>query len=214
MKKLLKKITRYFKTDTELFIEELSVYLQVLDDTIKLLEQNVHIFKSAVAKHLALGHSLEEKIMSKQMRMESLNKIVIQYVEMGNYTAASDMIRERVKEQHKLQGLYEIVDLHNQRIQQYQDKLKKAVRALDNQKSNREAFIIKQQIAIQEMIISERLEGENCKKHIERIHREILGIDTSKSFDLKEDVIDDAQIDAEIEKELSFFRVNYSSNNL
>lgn len=214
MKKLLKKITRYFKTDTKLFIEELNDYRQSLDNAIKTLEKNIQILESALAKHMKLGHYLNEKKTSKHMRIESINKIVIQYVKMGKDIAAREIIREKVKEQQKLQGLCEIIDMHNQRIQEYQYRLQKAIDALDHQKSNREAFIIKQQIAIQELMISGKLDKRNGKKHIERIQREILDKDAYKLLDLKENVLDDAQIDGEIEKELSFLKMNDSSPNL
>lgn len=214
MRKLLKKITRYFKSDTDLFIEELNEYRQLLDNAIKISEQNIKILESALAKHIALKRYLDEKKKSKHMRSEGINAIVIQYVKMGKDSAAKEMVREKVKEQKKLQGLDEIIDLHNQRIQEYQYSLKKAIYALDHQKSNREAFIIKQQIAIQELGISKKLDKRDCKKHIERIQSEILDKDTYKSLDLKEDVLNDAQIDGEVEKELSSFKMNYSSNNL
>lgn len=214
MKKLLKKITRYFKTDTELFIEELNDYRQLLDNAIKIFEQDIQILELALAKHIALGHYLDEKKTSKHMRIESINNIVIQYMKMRKDSAAREMIREKVKEQQKLQGLYEIIDQHNQRIQEYQYRLKKAIDALDHQKSNREAFIIKQQIVIQELKISEKLDKKSCKKHIEWIQREILDKDTYKSHELKEDLLNDTQIDGEIEKEFSFFKMSYSSNNL
>ncbi|MGM9926508.1 MAG: hypothetical protein ACI35P_01025, partial [Bacillus sp. (in: firmicutes)] len=71
-----------------------------------------------------------------------------------------------------------------------------------------------QQIAIQELMISGKLDKRNGKKHIERIQREILDKDAYKLLDLKENVLDDAQIDGEIEKELSFLKMNDSSPNL
>lgn len=213
MKKSFKKLTRYFKTDTELFIEELNENRRQIDHTIKTLEKNIQILESALAKHIALGHYLDEKKTSKHLRIESIDKIVIQYVKMRKDTTAKEMIREKMKEQQKLQGLYETIELHNQRIQDYQYRLKKAIYTLDNQNINKEAFIIKQQIAIQELRILEKLDKGNGRTHIERVQREILDIDTYKLLDLKEDVLNSAQIDEEIEKELSFFKMNYSSHN-
>jgi len=213
MKKSFKKLTRYFKTDTELFIEELNDNRRQIDYTIKTLEKNIQILESALAKHIALGHYLDEKKTSKHLRIESIDKIVIQYVKMRKDTTAKEMIREKMKEQQKLQGLYETIELHNQRIQDYQYRLKKAIYTLDNQNINKEAFIIKQQIAIQELRILEKLDEGNGRTHIERVQREILDIDTYKLLDLKEDVLNSAQIDEEIEKELSFFKMNYSSHN-
>ena len=213
MKKTFKKLTRYFKTDTELFIEELNDNRRQIDYTIKTLEKNIQILESALAKHIALGHYLDEKKTSKHLRIESIDKIVIQYVKMRKDTTAKEMIREKMKEQQKLQGLYETIELHNQRIQDYQYRLKKAIYTLDNQNINKEAFIIKQQIAIQELRILEKLDKGNGRTHIERVQREILDIDTYKLLDLKEDVLNSAQIDEEIEKELSFFKMNYSSHN-
>jgi len=213
MKKTFKKLTRYFKTDTELFIEELNENRRQIDHTIKTLEKNIQILESALAKHIALGHYLDEKKTSKHLRIESIDKIVIQYVKMRKDTTAKEMIREKMKEQQKLQGLYETIELHNQRIQDYQYRLKKAIYTLDNQNINKEAFIIKQQIAIQELRILEKLDKGNGRTHIERVQREILDIDTYKLLDLKEDVLNSAQIDEEIEKELSFFKMNYSSHN-
>jgi|GEM_PF-6433536 len=206
----VKKITRYFKTDKELFFEELNDYRQSLDDAIKALEQDIQILRLALAKHRALGNSLVEQKKSMHIRMQSINKIIIQYVKMGNDEAAKEMVREKVKEQQKLQSLNELADLQNQRIQDYQLRHKKIKAILDNHMRNRAAFLIKQQIAIQELTISCKLDKKSCKKHIERIQREILDKDSYQSIDLMEDT----QIDGLIEKELSLFKMNYAANNL
>ncbi|QFK71159.1 hypothetical protein F7984_07815 [Pradoshia sp. D12] len=214
MKNLLKKITRFFKTDKELFIEELNDYRQILDDAIKILEENIQILKLALAKHIEIGHYLDMKQSNKLIRIESINKLVTQYVDHKKDTAAREMIREKVKEQQKLQCLNEIIDMHNQRIQEYQYRLNKALCVLDNDKSNREAFIIKQKIALQELVISEKLDRGNCKKHIERIKREIIDKESYKELNPKEDTVNEVLIDSEIEKELSIFKLNYSSSNV
>jgi hypothetical protein len=210
MKISVKKITRYFKTDKELFFVELNDYRQSLDDAIKAIEQDIQILQLALAKHRALGNSLVEQKTSMHIRMQSINKIIIQYVKMGNDEAAKEMVREKVKEQQKLQSLNEIADLQNQRIQDYQLRLKKVISILDNHKRNREAFLIKQQIAIQELTISCKLDKRNCRKHIETTQKDILGKDIYQSIDL----IEDTQIDGLIEKELSLFKMNYAANNL
>ncbi|WP_455675488.1 hypothetical protein [Pradoshia sp.] len=210
MKISVKKITQYFKTDTEVFFAELNDYRQSLEDVIKALEQDIHILQLALTKHRGLVNALEEQKASMLIRMQSINKNIIQYVKMGNDEAAKEMVREKVKEQQKLQSLSEIADMQNQRIQDYQLRLKKTISMLDNHRRNREAFIIKQQIAIQELTISRKLDKRNSKKHIERIQREILDEDIGQSIDLKEDT----QIDGLIEKELSLFKMNYAANNL
>lgn len=210
MKISFKKITRHFKTDKELFFIELNDHRQSLDDTIRAIEQEIQILQLALAKHRALGNSLVEQKASMHIRMQSINKIIIQYVKMGNDEAAKDMVREKVKEQQKLQSLNEISALQNQRIQDYQLRLKKVISILDNHRRNREAFLIKQQIAIEELTISCKLDKRNCKKHIERIQKDIIGKDTCQSNDL----IEDTQIDSLIEKELSLFKMSYAANNL
>ena len=203
-----------FKSDADVLIEELNEYSRSLDKAIKLSEQNIQILKSALTEHIFLQKHMAEKKKCKRMRIESINKIVMPYIKAGKETAARELIREKVKEQKKLQGLNEIIDLQNQRILDYQYRLKKAMYTLDHQKNKKEAFAIKQQIAVQELIIVKELDKRNCKKHIERIQKEILDADFQKAMDQKEDIPIDSLIDGEIERELALFKLKHSSDSL
>ena len=212
MKKPFRKITHMFKNDTDVLIGELNEYSRSLDKAIELSEQNIQILKSALREHRSLQQHMAEKQKCKRMRIESINKIVMPYIKAGKEKAARELIREKVKEQKKLQGLNEIIDLQNQRILDYQYRLKKAIYTLDHQKNKKEAFVIKQQIAVQELIILKKLDKRNSKKHIERIQKEILDADLYKALEQKEDIPIDSQIDGEIEKELALFKVRQSAN--
>lgn len=214
MKKPFRKITHMFKNDTDVLIGELNEYSRSLDKAIKLSERNIQILKSALREHTSLQQHMAEKQKCKRLRIESINKVVIPYIKAGKDDAARELISEKVKEQKKLQGLNEIIDQQNQRILEYQYRLKKAMYTLDHQKSKRESFVIKQQIAVQELMILKKLDKLNSKKHIERIQKEILNADLDKALDQKEDIPIDSLIDGEIEKELALFKVRQSANGL
>ena len=214
MKKSFKKISRIFKTDTDVFIEELNDTRQSFDKAIQQSAQNIRILESALKEHIALRQHLNEKKRAKQMRIESLHTIITQYLLNGKEAAAKELIRDKVKEQHILLGLMEILDLQNIRISEYQQRIKKATDVLDDQKSQREAFIIKQRIALQELLILKKLDKHNGKKHIERIKTDIMDEAGYKAMDPKEDVPIASVIDREIERELAVFKVNYPSSGL
>ena len=209
MKKTLKKITHYFKTDTELFLEKLNDNRKMLDHSIKEFEQNIQNLESALANQIALGHYFSEKKTYYLMRIESLDKLIIQYVKMHKDTAAKEMIREKLKEEQKLKGLHETIEIHNQRIKDYQHRLKIAIHLLDQQIINREAFIIKQHIAIQELKILEQMNKGKTKENIQWIQKEILGKETYKLLVSSEEVTSDVYLDNEIERELDSLKRHY-----
>ena len=209
MKKSFKKISRIFKTDTDIFIKELNDTRQSYDQAIQNSLQTIQTLESALREHIALMLYMHEKIRAKQMRIKSMHTIITKQVKAGNEAAAKELLREKVKEQHKLQDLIDILDLHNKRIEEYQIRIKKTMDVLDEQKSKREAFIIKQRIAVQELLILKKLDKHNGRKHIEQIQKEIMDDSAYKARDSKEDIQIASLLDGEIEKEYAFFKANH-----
>ncbi len=214
MKRTYKKITRFFKTDIDIFIEELQDYRDKLDGAIKVLERDIQTVGTAINKHKAIGQYLKEKQKSKYMRIDSLDQIIIQYVKTDRDEAAKNFIREKVKEQQNLGTISEIIEMHNQKIREYQQRLKKLQSTLDNQNSHREAFIIQQQIALQELTMIKKLDKKSWKNHIEKIQKEIIQNDSNKITEIKIDVLNNDQLEIEIEKELSLYQKHYASSGL
>lgn len=214
MKRTYKKITRFFKTDIDIFIEELQDYRDKLDGAIKVLERDIQTVGTAINKHKAIGQYLKEKQKSKYMRIDSLDQIIIQYVKTDRDEAAKNFIREKVKEQQNLGTISEIIEMHNQKIREYQQRLKKLQSTLDNQNSHREAFIIQQQIALQELTMIKKLDKKSWKNHIENIQKEIIHKDPNKITEIKIDVLNNDQLEIEIEKELSLYQKHYPSSGL
>ena len=214
MKRTYKKITRFFKTDIDIFIEELQDYRDKLDGAIKVLERDIQTVGTAINKHKAIGQYLKEKQKSKYMRIDSLDQIIIQYVKTDREEVAKNFIREKVKEQQNLGTISEIIEMHNQKIREYQQRLKKLQSTLDNQNSHREAFIIQQQIALQELTMIKKLDKKSWKNHIEKVQKEIIHKDPNKITEIKIDVLNNDQLEIEIEKELSLYQKHYPSSGL
>lgn len=204
--KILKVLESLFKSEVHLFLDKIEKTSKLLDKSICDSEENIDKMKTALAKQIALGKYFKEKEYTFSQRIDSLSKLAEQLLAISDESAARDCIREKIKEQNKLNELHTTMALHYTNTENYQQKLKIAMNDLDDMIVKKEALLIKHNIVKNEVEMNKNFGGIHTKLLLEKIQNEILETEVINNFE--SDLPYDEHLNAvdEVDRELALLK--------
>ena len=174
VKYFLSLLNALFKSEIHIFLDKIEETSKLLEKSISESERTIDNMKASLAKQIALGKFFKEKESTFSHRIDSLSKLAEQLLVINDEAAARECIRERIKEQNKLQELHATMALHSANTHKYQQKLKRAIYELDDMIVKKEALLIKHNIVRNEIEMNKNFGGINTKLLLEKIQNEIL----------------------------------------